>query len=194
MTDEVTCIFPGICHIASYACCFKVRWCQCLSHLLMWRICRAVIFLSELLGCFCFFQGCFWCSDQNSVSSIHFENMPMISLISLPLLYSVLLFMQLTNSSIIQPNTLSSKFLKMWRHAVRDFSAIFEKPFQLKLIKFKITPQHPLNCSEFHWPFSQGSFINLVEPVDKECSCPWRPIIFLMSTGGVRSLRLQLDN
>lgn len=64
MTDEVTCIFPGICHIASYACCFKMRQCRCLSHLLMWRICRAVIFLSELLGCFCFFHGCFWCSDQ----------------------------------------------------------------------------------------------------------------------------------
>lgn len=71
----------------------------------------------------------------------------MISVMALPLLLSVL--MQLTNSLIIQPSILSSKTLKIQRHAVRDFQQFLKTLFPFKLIKFKITPQHPLNytCS-----------------------------------------------
>jgi len=57
--------------------------------------------------------------------------MPMISGMGLPLLCSMLLFMQLANSSVIQPTILYSKSLKIQRHAVRDFQQFLENLFHL---------------------------------------------------------------
>lgn len=48
---------------------------------------------------------------------------------ALPLLFSVLLFMQLSNNLIIQLSILSRKSLKIQRHAVRDFQQFLKTLF-----------------------------------------------------------------